>query len=126
MPRALDGQAPSTAAPPSASGTPSAEPRTDKPTGPSPGVRESRYYDPYPVASTDTAAPPRERCTVIFWNVSDRDLLLRVNDQSQVLPRGRSLRIESCRAFTWQVEGREAQSEKVADSESAIEIVIRR
>jgi hypothetical protein len=63
---------------------------------------------------------------VSFWNLSGQDLVLNVGDQRVTLDRGRSATLELDREFSWQIEGRQAESGHVAGKESALEIVIRR
>ncbi len=115
-------------APPSTS----AEPPLAKPQAPpakeggAPAVRESRYYDAYKVALIDSGRTPGERCSVGFWNLSERDLVLHVGGRSVALKRGKSVTFDVARQFVWQVEGRQAHSEHVPDKDSALEIVIRR
>lgn len=94
----------------------------------SPGFGESTsFYDAYSVVSQDTARPTGERCKVDFWNLTDKDLILRVDGgPSQILPRGKSLPVAVGRQFTWQMEGREMQTKSVDRGESALQIVIRR
>src|SRR5205823_13840024 len=50
------------------------------PPGGSPGFGESTsFFDAYSVASAKTATSGGERCTVDFWNLTERDLLLRID-----------------------------------------------
>jgi hypothetical protein len=94
----------------------------------SPGVNESRsYFSAYAVAPRD--AQPRlaaDRARVGFWNLSEVDLTLTIANQAYTLPRGKSVKLELPRQFVWRVDAREPQSEKMPESESALEIVIRR
>jgi hypothetical protein len=110
---------------------PLAEPGRPTPQlGPTPPAgaqqRESRYFDTYAVAPSATTQPKSPRCSVSFWNLSGRELVLKVGNQRVTLDRGRSATLDLEREFTWQVEGREAESGRVAANESALEIVIRR
>jgi len=118
--------APATAAPPLA--VPEA-PRTPAPPSPrrTSDVRESQsYYDTYAGTPPDPAKPAGDRCTVGFWNLSSRDLTIKINGQAHSLPRGKSLQVDVGRLFVWGVDGRELQQESIAQGESAIEVVIRR
>jgi hypothetical protein len=129
--------APPTAAPPSA-GPSTPEPPLAAPPGPakpSPappdralGFGESiSFYDSYSLASQNVAKPVGERCTADFWNLTDRDLVLRIDGGApQVLPRGKRLPAAVGRQFTWHVEGREVQAKRVDDGETALQTVIRR
>jgi hypothetical protein len=120
------------AAPPS----PDREPPLVEPVRPAPQTsptppagsqpRESRYFDAYPVAPSATTQPNNPRCSVSFWNLSSRELVLKVGTQHITLPVGRSTTLDLEREFAWQIEGRKAESGRVAANESALEIVIRR
>jgi hypothetical protein len=118
---------PSTAEPPLAEPPAPAKP-TPAPPGRSSGFGESTsFYDAYSVAPQGRGRSAGDRCKVDFWNLTDRDLVLRIDGgPSQILPRGRSLPAATGRQFTWQVEGRETQTRRVDDGESALQIVIRR
>ena len=133
------GYAPPTPAPPSA-GPVTSELPSPAPSAPakpsaappapeiSPGFGESTsFYDSYSVASAKMDTPPGERCRVDFWNLTDRDLLLRINGgPAQVLPRGKNLSVAVPRQFTWEVQGREIKTTRIDNGESALQIVIRR
>jgi hypothetical protein len=89
-------------------------------------LRESRYYDAYSVGGSLPAADGTDRCSVRFWNLSGRDVVLTVDGQSVYLAAGRSMTRELPRQFVWQVQGRAGQGERVPAGEGALEIVIRR
>jgi hypothetical protein len=97
------------------------------PTREPPRVTESRSVpaDQAPVqnvAGERRGGPVR----VGFWNVSDRDLVLRVDGRPQTLARGRAVTLSLGREFVWQVGGAEEQVERVPPDKSTLEIVIRR
>ena len=128
--------APPTAAPPSAGPATAEPPLAPQPTpakpseptpGRGPGFGESTsFYDAYSVAPQNEAAQGGERYAADFWNLTNRDLILRVDTgPPQVLPRGKSRQIVAGRQFTWQVEGRPAQTTQLSDGEKALQIVIR-
>jgi hypothetical protein len=118
-----------TPAPPSGTReTPSDTQKPPKPPtsdGNSPGT-ESRYYDTYSVVPREPVTRKQDECSVGFWNLSGRDLVLKVNGQDRVLPRGKNLVLDLNRQFDWQLEGRAYQTAEVPSNESALEIVIRR
>jgi hypothetical protein len=90
-------------------------------------VTESRsYYDTYAVVLKDASKPLGDRCSIEFWNLTNKDLTLKVDGQTHVLARGKSLGLDAGRHFVWQIEGREVNKENIATGESALEIVIRR
>jgi hypothetical protein len=126
-----------TAAPPSAGPSTPEPPLAAPPTPAKPsaapanralGFGESAsFYDVYPVAGHPAAAAGGERHTIDFWNLTDRDLTLRIDGgPSQRLPRGKSLPVATGSQFTWQVEGRPAQPAHFDSGDSGLEIVIRR
>jgi hypothetical protein len=129
--------APPTAAPPSA-GPSTPEPPLAAPPAPakpsaappsrSPGFGESTsFYDAYPVAAPSKSRASDDRCTVDFWNLTSKDLILRINGEPPFfLPHSKSLPVTTGRQFHWQVEGRQTQATRVQDGESALQIVIRR
>jgi len=85
------------------------------------------FYDAYAVASREVAKSSGDRCKVDFWNLTNKDLLLRIDGGApRVLPRGKSLPVVVGRQFTWKVDGRETQATPIEGGESALQIVIRR
>jgi hypothetical protein len=115
-----------TPAPPSAAPAPTGEGTRFPGKGPTPRVTESRSavasYSVVPRSSEKLAG---ERCSVGFWNLTNRDLTLKVEGNSRVIPRGKSVTLELGRQFVWQIEGREPQTEQVPPTEAGVEIVIR-
>ncbi|HYV36306.1 MAG TPA: hypothetical protein VE988_11415 [Gemmataceae bacterium] len=67
----------------------------------------------------------KEICRVGFWNVSGRDVTLTVNGKAYAVPRNRNVTLSVSRTFSWQIDGKMAQSEKVAEDQLTHEIVIR-
>src|SRR6266404_2737995 len=105
---------PSTAEPPLAEPLAPAKPSPAPPSRSSGFGESTSFYDAYSVASQDTTRPAGERCKVDFWNLSDRDLVLRIDGgPMQVLPRGKSVPVATGRQFTWHLEGRETQTTRV-------------
>jgi hypothetical protein len=94
--------------------------------GPGPAVAESHLYDVYPVASGNRPRPAGDRAAVTFRNLSGRDVALEVDGQKRSLPNGQWLRLELGRTFAWQVDGRPAQTERLPDGETGLEVVLRR
>jgi hypothetical protein len=92
-----------------------------------PAVSESRsYYDTYPVAPDRSSQPLGERCSIEFWNLTRRDLTVKVDGSPHLLKQGRNLLLDLGRHFVWQVERHDPQRENIPVGESALEIVIRR
>jgi hypothetical protein len=90
------------------------------------GKPSDKFFDSYFVASDPGRPAVRERCSVVFWNLTGQGLLLRVDGQSRRLERGASVRLELGREFRWGVAGREDDRQQVPTSEAGVEIVIRR
>lgn len=90
-----------------------------------PKITESRSRkessQPEEVLGTDRPS----RCQVGFWNLSGRDVSLKINGQNRPLPRDRALTLDLNRSFVWQVDGGEPHSEIVPPERSTHEIVIR-
>lgn len=111
------------------SGSPAPGPRSSEPplSTPKPGVTESRsFFDAYAVAPRSADKPAAGKVSVGFWNLTDRDLMLHVDQRTFTVLRGKSVRLELERQFAWRVEARAAQNEQVPAGEAGREIVIRR
>jgi hypothetical protein len=91
---------------------------------PVPGVNESRSN--YTPAVTTSAKLANGAVRVSFWNHSTQDLTLRIDGETRSLGRGRGLTLELPRQFVWQIDGREAETERVPASEPGVEILIHR
>lgn len=88
---------------------------------------ESRsYYEAFPVAVNEPARRFGERCAIEFFNLTDKDLTMKIDGQSRTLARGKSLSLDLARRFTWQIDGRDVNQENIAIGEAAMQIVIRR
>ena len=106
---------------------PLAEPdKSVKPAPMRPQVQMSNYHDEYAVAPTTGKPSATKQCSVSFWNLASQELVLKVGEQRVTLARGRSVTFELDRQFTWLIEGREAQTSRVATKVAGLEIVIRR
>ena len=96
--------------------TPTAPPATT-PKGP-PKVTESQSFYAGPVPAQDKS--------VGFWNRSDRDITLTVENAKYWLPRDGNLRFRLASGFHWQVDDRAAEQELIPATAPGVEIVIRR
>ena len=85
---------------------------------------DARFYDSYFVGGAAPAAA--DRCAVIFWNLSGRNLELTVGGQVRSVPSGKNLRLDLAREFDWTVAGRDVERQKVPPQEAGVELVIRR
>ncbi len=116
-----------TAAPPSSAALPGEPPLAVPAPGRRAAVSESQsFYDAYAVAGATGTSANVERGTAIFWNLTDRDLNVKIDGRSHSVRRSQSAAVNVPREFVWQAEGRDAQVERIAAGESAITIVIRR
>jgi hypothetical protein len=88
------------------------------PTKPAPKISESRSY-------YDAALGVDDRVVVGFWNLSNQEKSLIVDNRRHVLVPGQSARLDVGRRFTWRIENGDLQSERVPDGVPTMEIVIR-
>ncbi|MBI3407944.1 MAG: hypothetical protein HY040_06255 [Planctomycetes bacterium] len=121
MPQAQPYAAPS-AAPPS--GVPSAQTK-EPPLGSAPGKGPTIIESRSSVAA-GPATPAGAKCKVGFWNLTGRDVTLKIDGQPRTLPRDRAVTLELARAFVWQVDQSEASSEQVPMDEAFHEVIIRK
>jgi hypothetical protein len=97
------------------------------PKQPTAAVREEGpFYDSFPIALKANQKPPNDQCSVTFTNLSERAIKVRIGDQERALATGESATLPVARQFVWQMEGREAQNEKIGTGDYALQIVIRR
>jgi hypothetical protein len=96
------------------------------PTKPAPKVSETRSFYDATASAADQARTGVEPVTIGFWNLTDHDVTVIVNDQRYFLPPRQSVRVNVGRQFTWNVEGRDLERERIPDGVPAAEIVIRR
>jgi hypothetical protein len=80
--------------------------------------------DVYPVDGPPPAGPKAKR-TVGFFNHTDRDLRLTVEEETVTLPRRHYVTAEVPAAFTWKLDGDERRTEVPAMA-PGVEVVIRR
>jgi hypothetical protein len=67
-----------------------------------------------------------DRCSVGFWNLTDRDLTVSVAGQDHIVLRGKTLKLQTGRQFAWRLDGHEPQNENVPMENAGVEIVLRR
>lgn len=65
------------------------------------------------------------RCKVGFWNLTGKEITVRVEGKDQVLPKDRAVTIELDRQFSWQAPGREQTMERVPEDQNVYEVIIR-
>jgi hypothetical protein len=67
----------------------------------------------------------RERCKVGFWNLTGRDITLKVDGQERLLPRNRAITLTLARSFAWQIDQGETVTERVPDDQPFHEVLLR-
>lgn len=67
-----------------------------------------------------------ERCKVGFWNLTGRDVQLKINGETRLLAKDRALTLELDRAFVWQIDQQEPASERVPPNQTFFEVVLRK
>jgi hypothetical protein len=119
--------APQTPPPPTAPKLPALPP---PPGMPQAAVQESHSstntFDMYSVPPDKGIKPTADRCSVGFWNLTGKELTLKIDGQTRTVAAGKSLTLDLARQFVWQVMGREAQNSTVPTADLGVEIVIRR
>jgi hypothetical protein len=94
---------------------------------PVPAVDESRSSYRAAAALKDPPNPPAGgKARVGFWNLTGRDVVLRVDGQTYAIGAGQNLKLELGRTFVWKVDQYEAQVEQMPAAAPSMELVIRR
>lgn len=70
-------------------------------------------------------ANSKDRCKVGFWNLTGRDVTLKVDGQQRLLPRDRAVTLELERAFVWQLDQGDRVTERVPDDQPFHEVILR-
>jgi hypothetical protein len=71
------------------------------------------------------AATTGDRCKVGFWNLTGRDVTLKIDGRQQTIPKNRSLTLDLNRSFAWQMDQGETVTERVPDEQTAHEVLLR-
>jgi hypothetical protein len=71
------------------------------------------------------ASANKERCKVGFWNLTGRDVTLKIDGQQQVLPKNRAVTLDLERAFAWQIDQGETVTERVPEEQPFHEVILR-
>jgi len=92
-----------------------------------PAVEEARsFYQPTPALTETSNRPAGDKARVGFWNLSGRDVTLRVDGQTHLLGQRQCLKLDLGRNFVWKVGDAEAQVEQMPAGVPSMELVIRR
>jgi len=87
---------------------------------------DRQSYDMFPVARSERLAPADGMVGIGFYNHSDRDIVLKINDRTVKLASRYYLKIKMPREFCWrELEGNE-QKTKVPAEADGVEIVFKR
>jgi hypothetical protein len=110
------------------------------------GTPQRMYAIPKPAPASQTSEPPvnsptkrslrdarslggdysgADQCKVGFWNLSGREIAVKVNGSTRVIPPERAVMLDLAHEFVWHVDGREPQRVRVPDDKAAHEIVLR-
>jgi len=71
------------------------------------------------------AGGSRDHCKVGFWNLTGRDVTLKVGGQQQMLPKNRAVTLDLERSFAWQIDQGEAVTERVPEEQPFHEVILR-
>jgi hypothetical protein len=92
-----------------------------------PGVSESRSFHGGPEMTAPVPEPAALDLTAAcFWNLSDRERVLKISGQTLRLVPGQNVKLSVAREFVWQLDDNEPQVERVPDQVPGVEIVVRR
>lgn len=97
------------------------EPPASNPKQKGPTVTESRSLS-RDFAGALSAA---DRCKVGFWNLTGRDITLRVDGQPRPLAKNRAVTLDMARSFSWQVDQDRAINELVPAEQAFHEVILR-
>jgi hypothetical protein len=89
-------------------------------------VSESRYSSGETTTGYTAEKRNTDQVRVGFWNIANRDVVLKINGRSLTLARNKSVTLTLDRRFVWQLAGSDPQTERVPPTKSTMEIVIRR
>ncbi len=67
----------------------------------------------------------KERCKVGFWNLTGRDVTLKIDGQPRVLAKNRAMTLDLERSFTWQLDLGDAVTERVPEEQPFHEVILR-
>ena len=86
-----------------------------------PTVTESRSTS-RSIASSEFST---DRCKVGFWNLTGRDITLRVDGQPRTLAKNHAVTLELARTFSWQIDGERTTNELVPAEQAFHEVILR-
>jgi hypothetical protein len=120
--------APPLAAPPSMEPI---DPRRESSTSQRPVTSSARqvsgqYFSFYPGSARPGSTTSRDRCSVAFWNLTSSAFTIEVAGERRIILPGQSATLELPRSFTWRIVGRDFETTRLADGDTAGEILVRR
>jgi hypothetical protein len=86
-----------------------------------PIITESRS----PSGDQALAGSTKQRCKVGFWNLTGRDVSLKVDGQQRLLPKDRAVTLDLDRSFAWQIDQGQTTTERVPDEQTFHEVILR-
>lgn len=84
------------------------------------------FYDVYRVPARSASERLGGRGRVSFWNLSGREVVLKVGSVMKPLAHGRRVMLDLERSFQWQIDSRMPETAQVAPGDVGVELVIRR
>ncbi len=102
---------------------PSRKQTVEPPSKKAPKIRESASF--YQQTKLNEISAENNTCQVGFWNISNRDVVLKVGGRTYDLEKNRSLTIDLPREFSWQIGSAGRNQEFVPEDRNSYEIVIR-
>jgi hypothetical protein len=85
-----------------------------------PTVTESRS-----LGGTYAVGSIKDRCKVGFWNLTGRDVWLKIDNQLRMLPKDRAITLDLDRSFAYQVDESQTIAERVAADQPFHEVILR-
>ena len=110
---------PQTKEPPAAANTDT--PPLANPIRKAPTVTEARSMSSNLIQASNT----KERCKVGFWNLTGRDITLKIDGQPRTLAKDRAITLELDRAFAWQIDDGASVNERVPTEQPFHEVILR-
>ena len=98
------------------------EPPLGSPPKRAPLITESKWQA-HKAAAADPVA--KDRLLVGFWNLTGRDVTLKVDGQIRVVPKDKAVNLQLERQFGWQVDQGEPKMESVSPERRQFDVLIR-
>jgi hypothetical protein len=90
-----------------------------------PPLQQQSALKPPIINSTRSLGGARDRCSVGFWNLTGRDVTLSIDGKSFALAKNRKITMTLEHQFSWQADNGAQQLERVPESQTTFEVVVR-